>query len=134
MFKSKLYFYLLAVFWLPLSVVLFTLPKGFNLLDILDQDWRQGLAFATLLPTSPLLPLACRAIWRLGYRASAVIVFVSFAPLTAGSTLLGGMHGAPGVFVLGLICSLPVWLLYAALRIITKVRAQRAAKHPQSAG
>ncbi len=120
---SRLYFYLPALLWLPLSIIALTLLRGFA---IPDQSLGEWLIFFTLGPMGIVLPLACRAIWRQGYKKTTVVLGVILMPLTVLYGLVGGLLGPLGIVVSVLIASLPAWIVYGVLKLIKSKRARRA--------
>ena len=75
------------------------------------------------------LALACRRLGRLGYRRAAWIAGTVLGAATVAASLPAGLFGPPGIAVVALLLSLPVWV--AALWLGRRARAGgRVARSP----
>ncbi len=113
---ERIRFYAGATLWLPAGLLLQALVRF---------DFRLGnpadfLAHAhQLLVVAPFglpLALACRWLWRKGYRRSAWAAFAALVPPSALAALLGGLLGPLGIAVFASIPAVPVLLAAALLR------------------
>ena len=120
--KSSLYFYLLALTWLPLLIIVLTLLRGFALPE---QGWQDWLFFSILFPSGLFLPLPCRAIWRMGYRKTVYVLLAVFGPLTVLYGIVGGLLGPFGIMGSVAFCSVPAMLTWGVLWLINKKRAAK---------
>lgn len=103
-------FWLLALLWLPAAVAATAAvrfgggpPVGAHL----------GLAMLSLAPVAFCglpLALACRRLWRLGYRRAAWAAGAGLGAATAAASLPAGLLGPLAIAVCAILISLPVWI------------------------
>ena len=109
-------FVVLALAWLPLSILVISLLRG---LPFASEPTALFSALPSLLVTAPFglpLALACRLIHGLQRPCMAWIAFAALAPITAAASMVAGLLGPIGIAIYAAVLSLPAWLLYAALR------------------
>ena len=102
-------FWFLALLWLPLAVAASAAarfagapPAGAEL----------GPALLSLAPVAVCglpLALACRRLWRLGYRRAAWTAGGGLGAATAAAALFAGLLGPAAIAVAAALLSLPVW-------------------------
>ena len=71
------------------------------------------LSAVALLPVAPCglpLALACRRLWRLGYRRAAWTAGVVLGVVTVAASLVAGLLGPIAIAIYAVILSLPVWV------------------------
>ena len=103
-------FWLLALFWLPAAIALTAAVRFAN---GLPEDARPGPALLSLAPVTLFglpLALACRRIWRLGYRRAAWAAGMGLGAVTTVAALFAGLLGPLAVAIAAVLLSLPVWL------------------------
>ena len=103
-------FWLLALIWLPAAVVA-TAAVRFAGGPLASAD--VGLALLSLAPVAFCglpLALACRRLWRLGYRRAAWAVGAGLGAVTAAASLPAGLLGPLAIAVLAILISLPAWI------------------------
>ena len=74
------------------------------------------LQLAMIAPCGLALTLACRLLWRRGYRRAAWTAMVVLAPVTAWASLFAGLLGPIAIAIYATVLSLPVWLAAGILR------------------
>ena len=112
---SPVLFYAGGLLWLPAGLVLqsafrfgLKLPHAAELVPILA-------SIALCAPLGLLLPLACRKLWRRGYRVAAWIALAVHAPMIVYATLLSGLLGPIFIAMAAAVLSAPVWIASALL-------------------
>ena len=58
------------------------------------------------------LALACRRVWRLGYRRGAWAAGIGLDAVTVAPPLVAGMHVPLAIMVPAVVLSLPVWIAW----------------------
>ena len=112
-------FWLLALLWLPAGVMAAA---------ALRRPLEEGLAAVTGIgPTTALtaagslvliapcglpLALACRRLWRLGYRRGAWWAGIALGAVTVAAALTAGLLGPVAVAAYAVVLSLPVWIAW----------------------
>ena len=61
------------------------------------------------------LALACRRVWRLGYRRSAWAAGIGLGAVTVAASLVAGLLGPIAIAVYAAALSLPVWIAWRCL-------------------
>jgi uncharacterized membrane protein YczE len=109
-------FFIVALLWLPVGLVLSGLLRGFGF-DAEPGMWpRMALSLIVVAPAGLPLALACRQLRRLGYVRATWIAAAVLAPATVAASLLAGLLGPLAIAVYAVILSLPVWIAVAILR------------------
>ena len=109
-------FFIVALLWLPVGIVLSGLLRGFGF-DAEPGMWpRMALSLIVVAPAGLPLALACRQLRRLGYVRATWIAAAVLAPATVAASLLAGLLGPLAIAVYAVILSLPVWIAVAVLR------------------
>ena len=112
--RARISFYAAALLWLPAGVVASAVVR-FGPGSAVPGEWLT----ATLMAASPLivasvcglpLALACRRLGRLGHPRPAWIAGVIFGVATVAASLPAGLFGPPGIAVVAVLLSLPVWI------------------------
>ena len=131
--RSRALFYVAALLWLPAGVVA-TAAVRFGPSEVAAGEWPTALLMAAsslivLVPCGLPLALACRRLGRLGFVRAAWIVGVVLGAATVAASLPAGLFGPPGIAIVALLLSLPVWV--AALWLGRRARAGgRVARSP----
>lgn len=112
---SSVLFYAGGLLWLPAGLVLqsafrfgLKLPHPAELVPMLA-------SIALCAPLGLLLPLACRRLWRRGYRVAAWIALAVLAPIIVYATLFAGLLGPIFIAIVAAVFSAPVWIASALL-------------------
>lgn len=109
-------------FW-PLALL--WLPAGFVASALLRFGWpaepdswllMSAGSLAVVAPCGLPLALACRALWRQGYRVSAWSAGVGLGALTVAAGLFAGLLGPVAIAVAAIVPSLPVWAAWWLVR------------------
>ena len=114
-------FFIAALLWLPVGLILSALVRGFGF-DRGPAVPAMGLLLAPLLslivvaPAGLPLALACRQLRRLGYVRATWAAAAVLAPATVAASLLAGLLGPLAIAIYAIILSLPVWIAVAVLR------------------
>ena len=115
-----------SLLWLPVGVILTTV-RALRGTICKPMMWLGMLAnLGSLIVVAPCglpLALACRRLWRSGYREAAWVTMVGLGIVTVVATLLAGLLGPIAIAVYAIILSLPVWL---AVGIVSLVQRRRA--------
>ena len=108
-------------FW-PLALL--WLPAGFIASAVLRFGWptepgswltmlaMSAGSLAVVAPCGLPLALACRALWRQGYRRSAWAAGAGLGALTVAAGLFAGLLGPVAIAVAASVLSLPVWVAW----------------------
>ena len=108
----RILFYLLALLWLPAGVVASALLRGLGIPP-------EPHAFRSLLVVAPAglpLALACRRLYRKGFRITAWAAAAVLAVATVAATLAAGLLGPAAIILYALVLSLPAWIPALLLR------------------
>ena len=112
---------LLALLWLPATVMFSTLARGFSIpLD--PKIW------ASLWPTIFAgLPLAtaCWLISKHGNSRAAIITFLLTGIVTVLAAIIGGLFGPVGIFAYCAAASVPAWVVWITILLVEKIRRGR---------
>ena len=103
-------FWLLALLWLPAAVAAIAAVR-FGSRPLASTDI--GPALLSLAPVAFCglpLALACRRLWRLGYRRAAWAAGAGLGGATTVAALPAGLLGPLAIAVCAVLLSLPVWL------------------------
>ena len=103
-----------ALLWLPAGVAVTAVARFWP-----GVSAESAAGFPTLLmlvvslaPVAPCglpLALACRRLWRLGYRSTAWTAGVVLGVVTVAASLVAGLLGPVAIAVYAAVLSLPVW-------------------------
>ena len=128
-FHSRHSFLIGSLLWLPAGVLLITFVR-FGEQFASPMMWLGLLAnLGSLVIVAPCglpLALACRKLWRSGYREAAWATMVGLGLVTVAATLVAGLLGPIAIAVYAIVLSLPVWLAVAIIGFVNRRRAQRA--------
>ena len=107
-------FYVAALLWLPVGIVA-TAAVRFGSGAYGPEGWPTAIVMAAsslIVPAVCGLPLAfaCRRLGRLGHRRAAWMAGVVLGAATVAASLPAGLFGPPGIAVIALLLSLPVWI------------------------
>ena len=107
---GRLGFWIPALLWLPAGVVTSVVVR----FGAEPAKWASmPMAMSSLVPVAPCglpLALACRRLWRLGYRRVAWTVGTVLGAFTVAATLVAGLLGPIAILVFAVVISLPVWV------------------------
>ncbi|MCZ0934979.1 MAG: hypothetical protein OXJ54_07340 [Gemmatimonadetes bacterium] len=107
-------FWAAALLWLPASMVVLSVARGFS---VAPGGLAMTLASLAGLASCGLpLAFACRRIHRTGARGAAWGSFAVLAPATVLMILIAGLLGPWAVIVAAMIGSAPAWIVYALTR------------------
>ena len=112
-------FWLLALLWLPAGVMAAAALRR-PLEEGLVADIGIGPATALtaagslvlIAPCGLPLALACRRLWRLGYRRGAWWAGIALGAVTVAAALTAGLLGPVAVAAYAVVLSLPVWIAW----------------------
>lgn len=104
-------FWALALLWLPAGFVATALARfGW---PAEPAAWLPAaLSLVVVSPCGLALALACRRLWRLGYRKAAWAAAVGLGAVTVAAGLVAGLLGPLAVGIVAVALSLPVWLAW----------------------
>lgn len=109
-----------SLLWLPVGITATAVVRGLRSSVEIGMWPMTALMMAgSLIVVAPCglpLALACRRVWRLGYRRTAWTAMAVLAPVTILASLLAGLLGPVVIAVHGAVLSLPVWTAAAVLR------------------
>ena len=130
--RSLALFYLAGLLWLPVGVVA-TAAVRFGPGAFGPEAWPTAIVMAAsslIVAAVCGLPLAfaCRRLGRLGHPRWAWIGGAVLGAATVAASLPAGLFGPPGVAVVALLLSLPVWI--AVLWLGRRARASASAGPP----
>ena len=118
-----------SLLWLPAGVMLTALLRFPDQL-FSPMGWMMLLGgLASLIFIAPCglpLALACRQLWRSGYRQAAWASMVVLGLVSVGATLLAGLLGPIAIAVYAIILSLPVWLAVGFVSVLQRQRPESA--------
>lgn len=128
MSKSKikeLCFWGVALLWLPMSIVLFSLYRfGWSVLFNAPAEAKYGATMMMLCSLSGLfLAIGCRKLWEQGYPKLVIVNAAVLGPVSMFGILFAGLLGPLVMLLYAAILSLPVWLLVAFFRWRNKPKA-----------
>lgn len=112
-------FWLLALLWLPAGVVL---QAAVRFLPETEAPAEPGMWVAAVVmsasslvvvaPCGLPLALACRRLWRLGYRRTAWYAGIALGALTVTASVFAGLLGPLAIVAGAVLLSLPVWMAW----------------------
>ena len=121
-FGGRRGFWALALLWLPAGVVA---TAAVRFLPETGSPETAGMWLPMLLmsagslvlvaPCGLPLALACRRVWRLGYRRSAWAAGIGLGVVTVAASLVAGLLGPIAIAVYAAALSLPVWIAWRCL-------------------
>ena len=106
-------FLLLALLWLPAGIVGTAAFRGLGSAEF--GSWKIAVLMASqsLIVVAPCglpLALACRRLWRLGYRRAAWTTGTALGAATVATSLVAGLFGPLGIAACAVVLSFPVWV------------------------
>ena len=107
---NRLGFWLLALLWLPAAIAVTAMVR-FAGGPMASADI--GPALLSLAPVAVCglpLALACRRLWRLGYRRASWATGLGLGAATTAASLPAGLLGPLAIAVCAILLSLPVWI------------------------
>ena len=113
---SRWGFWSLALLWLPAGVVASAVVRFVPLAPPVEPGmWLMTvpMMLSSLVPVAPCglpLALACRWLWRLGYREAAWAAGIGLGTLSVGAALVAGLLGPIAIALYALVLSFPVWI------------------------
>ena len=129
--RSQALFYAAALLWLPAGVLVSAAIRfGPTAMAPGEGATAALMALPSLIVTAVCgLPLAwaCRRLGRLGHVRAAWIAGVVLGIATVAASLPAGLFGPPGIAVVAVVLSLPVWIAVFWLR-----RRAQADTHAES--
>lgn len=108
-------FWLLALLWLPVGVaataaVRFAPGAGAaEALMLLPMFLMLVASLVVVAPCGLPLALACRRLWRQGYRRAAWTAGIGLGAVTVAASLVAGLLGPVAILLYAIVLSLPVW-------------------------
>ena len=112
-----------SLIWLPFGLML-TFIVRFPEQLASPMGWLSLLpALASLIIVAPCglpLALACRRLWRLGYREAAWATMAVLGLVTVAVTVVAGLLGPVAIAACATILSLPVWIAAAIVGRLRK--------------
>ena len=130
--RSQAAFYAAALLWLPAGVLVSAAVRFGPTAMGPDQGATAALTALPSLIVAAVcgLPLAwaCRRLGRFGHARAAWIAGIVLGVATVAASLPAGLFGPPGIAIVALVLSLPVWIAVFWLR--RKVRADADAESP----
>lgn len=107
-------FYVAALLWLPLGLILSALLRGFGFdsgpgVPPIASLVAPFLSLIVVAPAGLPLALACRRLRRLGYVRTTWVAATVLAPATVAASLVAGLLGPLAIATYAVILSLPVW-------------------------
>ena len=114
-------FFIAALLWLPVGLILSALLRGFGFGSGPDVPSMASLlapllSLIVVAPAGLPLALACRQLRRLGYVRATWAAAAVLAPATVAAALVAGLLGPLAIAIYAVILSLPVWIAVAVLR------------------
>ncbi len=114
-------FFIAALLWLPVGLILSALLRGFGFGSGPDVPAMASLlapllSLVVVAPAGLPLALACRQLRRLGYVRATWVAAAVLAPATVAAALVAGLLGPLAIAFYAVILSLPVWIAVAVLR------------------
>lgn len=113
-------FFIVALLWLPVGLILSALLRGFGFGGGPDTPPMAVLApllsLVVVAPAGLPLALACRQLRRRGYVRTTWVAAAVLAPATVAASLVAGLLGPLAIAIYAVILSLPVWIAVAVLR------------------
>ena len=112
--RSQASFYAAALLWLPAGVLVSAAVR-FGPTAVAPGEGATAalMAVPSLIVAAVCglpLALACRRLGRLGHARAAWIAGVVLGVATVAASLLAGLFGPPGIAVVAVVLSLPVWI------------------------
>ena len=130
--RSQASFYAAALLWLPAGVVASAAVR-FGPGSAAPGEWPTAIAMAasSLIVAAVCglpLALACRRLGRLGHPRLVWIAGIVLGIATVAAVLPAGLLGPPGIAIVAVVLSLPVWI--AAFWLGRRARAKAGEEGP----
>ncbi|MDE0202978.1 MAG: hypothetical protein OXK73_11160 [Rhodospirillaceae bacterium] len=130
--RSQASFYAAALLWLPAGLLVSAAVR-FGPTAIAPGEGATAalMALPSLIVAAVCglpLALACRRLGRLGRARAAWIGGAALGAATVAASLPAGLFGPPGVAIVAVVLSLPVWI--AVLWLRRRARANAGVKSP----
>ena len=112
-------FWPLALFWLPAGVMVQAAVRfGPSAAESAGpgEALAAAVSLAVVAPCGLPLAIACRRLWRLGYRRMAWFAGTAFGALTVAASVFAGLLGPLAVAGCAVLLSLPAWAAWLCLR------------------
>ena len=118
--QSQAAFYAAALLWLPAGVLVSAAIR-FGPASLAPGEGATValMALPSLIVAAVCglpLALACRRLGRLGHARAAWIGGIVLGVATVAASLLAGLFGPPGIAIVAVVLSLPVWIAVFWLR------------------
>ena len=130
--RSQAPFYAAALLWLPAGVLVSAAIRfGPTAMAPGEGATAALMALPSLIVAAVCglpLALACRRLGRLGHVRAAWIAGVVLGIATVAASLPAGLFGPPGIAIVAVVLSLPVWIAVFWLR--RRARADADAESP----
>ena len=112
---------LVALLWLPVTMMLLTLAHGFWVpLD--PKNWLS--LWPTIFAGLPLAA-ACWLIYKHGNGRAAIITFLLAGVVTVLAAIIGGLGGPIGIFAFSAVASVPAWAVWITILAVKKIKSRR---------
>ena len=112
-------FWPLALLWLPAGVMVQAAVRfGPSAAGFASpgEALAAAVSLAVVAPCGLPLAIACRRLWRLGYRRMAWFAGTALGALTVAACVFAGLLGPLAVAVCAVLLSLPAWAAWLCLR------------------
>ncbi len=114
--RSRIAFFLGSLLWLPVGIAVLGLVRGLELPEN-PGDWpAMARSLIVTVPCGLPLALACRQLWRQGYRRAAWAAMAVLGPVTVAAALFAGLLGPAAIALYAVALSLPAWIAAGVLR------------------
>ncbi len=111
--RAQASFYAAALLWLPAGVLVSAAIRFGTASVAPDEGAAALMALPSLIVAAVCglpLALACRRLGRLGHARTAWIVGIVLGVATVAASLPAGLLGPPGIAIVAVVLSLPVWI------------------------
>lgn len=111
--RAQASFYAAALLWLPAGLVVSAAIRFGTASVAPDEGAAALMALPSLIVAAVCglpLALACRRLGRLGHARTAWIVGIVLGVATVAASLPAGLLGPPGIAIVAVVLSLPVWI------------------------
>ena len=109
-------FWPLALLWLPAGIVVQAAvrfwPSAAGFAGSAEALAATAGSLAVAAPCGLPLAIACRRLWRLRYRRTALFAGTALGALTVAASVFAGLLGPVAIAVCAVLLSLPAWVVW----------------------
>ena len=130
--NRTIFTFFIASLWNPVLITLVTLSRGYSI----PLDLSNNIQLIPAFFAGWFLYFAVKKIHNLGFKKTAITLFIILAPITSISSITGGLFGPIGIILYSLVPSIPAWFVWLIVRwlVARKTKLQILDDHKSGKG